>query len=54
MWSEVTDSLLDALTADAATSDLARKLEAEVAAGSITPTAAARTVVAAHLRARPT
>jgi LAO/AO transport system kinase len=49
MWSEVTDSLLDALTADAATAALARRLEAEVAAGTITPTAAARQVVATHL-----
>jgi LAO/AO transport system kinase len=52
MWSEVTDSLLDALTADAATATLARQLEAEVAAGTTTPTAAARAVVAAHLGAR--
>jgi LAO/AO transport system kinase len=49
MWSEVTDSLLDALTADATTADLARRLEGEVAAGTTTPTAAARAVVAAHL-----
>ena len=53
MWSEVTDSLLEALTTDSGTADLARRLEAEVAAGAITPTAAARTVVAAHLGARP-
>jgi LAO/AO transport system kinase len=52
MWSEVTDSLLDALTADAATAALARQLEAEVAAGTTTPTAAARAVVAAHLGSR--
>ena len=52
MWSEVTDSLLDALTADATTAALARRLEAEVAAGTTTPTAAARAVVAAHLGAR--
>jgi LAO/AO transport system kinase len=52
MWSEVTDTLLDALTADADTAALARRLEAEVAAGSITPTAAARAVVEAHLGAR--
>src|SRR5829696_788287 len=52
MWSEVTDSLLDALTADAATAALARQLEAEVAAGTTTPTAAARSVVAAHLGSR--
>ena len=52
MWSEVTDSLLEALTTDAGTADLARRLEAEVAEGTITPTAAARAVVAAHLDAR--
>ena len=34
------------------TADLARRLEAEVAAGTITPTAAARAVVEAHLGAR--
>jgi LAO/AO transport system kinase len=49
MWSEVTDTLLDALTADATTAALARRLEAEVAAGTTTPTAAARAVVEAHL-----
>jgi LAO/AO transport system kinase len=54
MWSEVTDSLLDGLTADAGTAALAQRLEAEVAAGIITPTAAARAVVDAHLRARST
>jgi LAO/AO transport system kinase len=54
MWSEVTDSLLDALTADAGTAALARRLEAEVAAGTTTPAAAARAVVAAHLESRGT
>jgi LAO/AO transport system kinase len=53
MWSEVTDTLLEALTTDAGTADLARRLEAEVAAGTTTPTAAARAVVAAHLGAHP-
>jgi LAO/AO transport system kinase len=52
MWSEVTDTLLDALTADATTAALARRLEAEVAAGTTTPTAAARAVVDAHLGQR--
>jgi LAO/AO transport system kinase len=52
MWSEVTDTLLDALTADATTAALARRLEAEVAAGTTTPTAAARAVVEAHLGPR--
>jgi len=53
MWSELTDSLLEAVTADAATARLARRLEAEVAAGTTTPTAAARAVVAAFLDTRP-
>ncbi len=53
MWSEVTDSLLDALTADAATAELARRLEAEVAAGATTPTAAARAMLDAHRGTRP-
>jgi LAO/AO transport system kinase len=53
MWSEVTDSLLDALTADAGTAALARRLEGEVAAGTITPAAAARAVVASYLDGRP-
>jgi LAO/AO transport system kinase len=52
MWSEVTESLLDALTADAETASLARRLEAEVAAGTTTPAAAARAVVDAHLGGR--
>jgi LAO/AO transport system kinase len=53
MWSEVTDSLLDALTADATTARLARELEAQVAAGTTTPAAAARAVVRAFLERRP-
>ena len=53
MWSEVTDTLLDALTADPATAALARRLEAEVAAGTITPTAAARAVVEASSAPAP-
>lgn len=53
MWSEVTDSLLDALTADAGTAALARRLEAEVAAGTTTPAAAARVVVEALLGSGP-
>jgi len=52
MWSEVTDSLLDALTADAGTAALARRLEGEVATGTVTPTAAARAVVASYLDGR--
>ena len=49
MWSEITDSLLEALAADQAAGALARRLELEVAQGSITPTAAARAVVEALL-----
>jgi LAO/AO transport system kinase len=49
MWSEVTDSLLEALASDEAAGALARRLEADVAQGAITPTAAARAVVAALL-----
>jgi LAO/AO transport system kinase len=52
MWSEVTDSLLDALAADAPTAALAGRLEAEVGDGAITPTAAARAVVEALLGPR--
>jgi LAO/AO transport system kinase len=52
MWSEVTDSLLEALAADATAGALARGLETDVAAGAITPTAAARAVVAALLEGR--
>jgi LAO/AO transport system kinase len=52
MWSEVSDSLLDALTTDASTAQLARRLEVEVAEGATTPTAAARAVLDAHLGSR--
>ena len=52
MWSEITDSLLDALHADRQTAALARRLEADVAAGAITPTAAARAVLEALLDGR--
>ena len=52
MWSEVTESLLDALAEDAATASLARRLEADVTTGTTTPTAAARAVVRAFLEAR--
>jgi hypothetical protein len=49
MWSEVSDSLLDALRADRAAATRARRLEAEVEAGRVTPTAAARAVVEGFL-----
>jgi LAO/AO transport system kinase len=52
MWSEVTDSFLDALAADRATASLSERLEAEVAAGTTTPAAAARAVVSAFLESR--
>ena len=42
MWSEVSDSLIDTLRADAETAELARRLDHEVATGVTTPTAAAR------------
>jgi LAO/AO transport system kinase len=49
MWSEVSESLLDALRADTRASDLAQRLEAEVAAGVTTPTAAAHAILRAFL-----
>jgi LAO/AO transport system kinase len=49
LWSEITESLTDALRADPAVADLTRRLEAEVAAGTTTPTAAARAILAAFL-----
>ena len=49
MWSEVTESLVEALRADKRVADLARRLETEVAAGAVTPTAAARRVLEAFL-----
>jgi len=52
MWSEVTDSLLDALAADAATATLLQRLERDVTAGTLTPTSAARTAVQAFLATR--
>jgi LAO/AO transport system kinase len=53
MWSELTDSFLDAVAADPTTATLAGQLEAEVRSGRTTPTAAARSIVAALLEARP-
>jgi len=49
LWSEITESLTDALRSDPEVADLARQLESEVAAGTTTPTAAARTILAAFL-----
>ena len=44
-----TESLVEALRADKRVADLARRLETEVAAGAVTPTAAARRVLEAFL-----
>jgi GTPase len=49
MWSEVSESLLDALRTDRRASELAQRLDAEVAAGVTTPTAAARAILRAFL-----
>jgi LAO/AO transport system kinase len=49
MWSEVTETLVASLRADPAVADLAARLEADVAAGSVTPTAAAQAVLQAFL-----
>jgi LAO/AO transport system kinase len=49
MWSEVTESLLDALRADRGVAELARRLETEVGKGLAPPTTAARAIVAAFL-----
>jgi len=53
MWSEITGSLLEALRADREVAGLAERLEHEVAAGVLTPAAAARTVVEAFLGRHP-
>jgi LAO/AO transport system kinase len=50
MWSEVSESLLDALRADEGVSELARQLDADVGSGITTPTAAARAILRAFLR----
>ncbi|MFI5054723.1 MAG: methylmalonyl Co-A mutase-associated GTPase MeaB, partial [Acidimicrobiia bacterium] len=49
MWSEVSEALLDTLRADSRVSELAQRLDAEVGAGTITPTAAARAILHAFL-----
>jgi LAO/AO transport system kinase len=53
MWSEVTEALLEALHRDERVAALAQRLEEAVAAGSATPTAAARAVVEAFLAPDP-
>ena len=45
MWSEVRDTLIDRLRADAAVAALVDGLEADVAAGRVTPTTAARSLL---------
>ena len=52
MWTEVTESLLEALRADPDVAGRARILESEVALGLATPTAAARAIVEAFLSTR--
>jgi LAO/AO transport system kinase len=47
MWTEVTDALLDDLRASQRVAGLADRLEADVAAGTITPAAAARRLLEA-------
>jgi len=49
MWNEVSESLLAALKADPGTARRAARLEARVAAGEITPTAAAQALLEAFL-----
>jgi GTPase len=51
MWSEVSESLMDALRNDERVSDLADRLEAAVTAGELPPAAAARQILDAFLRA---
>jgi LAO/AO transport system kinase len=51
MWSEVSESLMDALRSDERVADLADRLEAAVTAGDLPPAAAARQILDAFLRA---
>ncbi|HKH26105.1 MAG TPA: methylmalonyl Co-A mutase-associated GTPase MeaB [Acidimicrobiia bacterium] len=51
MWSEVSESLMDALRHDERVSDLADRLEAAVTAGELPPASAARQILDAFLRA---
>jgi LAO/AO transport system kinase len=51
MWSEVSESLMDALRHDERVSDLADRLEATVTAGELPPASAARQILDAFLRA---
>ena len=49
MWSEVSESLMDALRSDERVAELADRLEAAVTAGELAPAAAARQILAAFL-----
>ena len=49
MWSEVSESLMDALRSDERVAELADRLEAAVTAGELAPAAAARQVLDAFL-----
>ena len=51
MWSEVSESLMDALRHDERVSDLADRLEATVTAGELPPASAAHQILDAFLRA---
>ncbi len=53
MWAEVSDTLLESVRRDDATAALAADLEAAVAAGTLSPTAAARQLLAALGAATP-
>jgi LAO/AO transport system kinase len=50
MWSEVSESLMDALRSDERVSEMADRLEAAVTAGELPPAAAARQILDAFLR----
>jgi LAO/AO transport system kinase len=50
MWSEVNDGLVDALARDPAVASEMRALEADVRAGTISPTAAAQRILRRFLR----
>jgi LAO/AO transport system kinase len=52
MWSEVSESLMDALRHDERVADLADRLEAAVTAGELPPAAAARQILDAFQQAR--
>jgi LAO/AO transport system kinase len=53
MWAEVTDTLLDSVREDEATKALAAELEHDVAVGTLSPTAAARRLLAVLGRESP-